>query len=103
MNVADGLIADTSRYYQNIPYLFFPLIDTSVDAASGLPDDAMVLFYASRGFTLADPTRDTITVQPFLTTTENGFAVLDADNMTQGPMWWVPWPRRRSARTPPPG
>lgn len=28
--------------------------------------------------------RDTITVQPFLTTTENGYAVLDADNMTQG-------------------
>lgn len=49
MQVADGMIADTSR-----------------------------------GFTLADPTRDTITVQPFLTTTENGYAVLDADNMTQG-------------------
>ena len=55
-----------------------------MDAASSLTSDSMVLFYASRGFTLADPTRDTITVQPFLTTTENGYAVLDADNMTQG-------------------
>ena len=78
------LIADTSQGYQNNPYLFFAQADTSVDAASSLTSDSMVLFYASRGFTLADPTRDTITVQPFLTTTENGYAVLDADNMTQG-------------------
>ena len=84
MTVADGFIADTQRYYQNNPYLFFAQADTSVDAASSLTSDSMVLFYASRGFTLADPTRDTITVQPFLTTTENGYAVLDADNMTQG-------------------
>lgn len=84
MNVADGLIADTSRYYQNIPYLFFPLIDTSVDAASGLPDDAMVLVLSSRGFTLTDPARDTITVQSFLTTSENGFAVVDEETQTQG-------------------
>ena len=84
MQVADGMIADTSQGYQNNPYLFFAQADTSVDAASSLTSDSMVLFYASRGFTLADPTRDTITVQPFLTTTENGYAVLDADNMTQG-------------------
>ncbi|MBE5708340.1 MAG: hypothetical protein EGR51_00345 [Oscillibacter sp.] len=76
MQVADGMIADTSQGYQNNPYLFFAQADTSVDAASSLTSDSMVLFYASRGFTLADPTRDTITVQPFLTTTENGYAVL---------------------------
>ena len=84
MNVADGLIADTSRYYQNIPYLFFPMIDTSVDVASGLPSDAMVLVLSSRGFTLTDPARDTITVQSFLTTSENGYAVVDETNQVQG-------------------
>ena len=84
MNVVDGMIADTSRYYQNIPYLFFPVVDTSVDAASSLPSDAMVLFFASRGFTLTDPARDTITVSSFLSTSENGVAVVDEENQPQG-------------------
>lgn len=36
MQVADGMIADTSQGYQNNPYLFFAQADTSVDAASSL-------------------------------------------------------------------
>src|SRR5699024_7764691 len=36
MSVTDGMIADTSRYYQNNPYWIFPMVDTSVDAASTL-------------------------------------------------------------------
>ena len=84
MTVADGMIADGSRYYQNNPYLFFPLVDTSVDVASGLTSDSLVLLYASRGMTLTDPERDTITVSSFLTTSENGYAVVDESNQTQG-------------------
>ena len=52
MTVADGFIADTQRYYQNNPYLFFPVIDTSVDAASGLSSESLVLLYGARGVTL---------------------------------------------------
>ena len=44
----------------------------------------MVLVLSSRGFTLTDPARDTITVQSFLTTSENGFAVVDEETQTQG-------------------
>lgn len=84
MTVADGLIADAERYYQNIPYLFFPLVDTTVDAASSLSSSSMVLMYNARGVTLTEPERDTITVESFLTTSENGFAILDADHQTQG-------------------
>ena len=84
LSVVDGMIADASRYYQDIPYLFFPVIDTSVDVAADLPSDAMVLLLASRGFTVTDPARDTITVQPFLTTSENGYAVVDEEHQTQG-------------------
>lgn len=84
MTVADGFIADAERYYQNDPYLFFPLIDTSVDAASGLTSDSMVLVYGSRGMTLTDPERDTITVSSFLTTSEKGYAIADENNQTQG-------------------
>lgn len=84
MSVVDGMIGDTSRGHQNNPYLFFPEIDSSVDTASALTSDAMILFFASRGFTLTEPARDTITVQSFLTTTENGYAVVDEDTITQG-------------------
>lgn len=84
MTVADGFIADAERYYQNDPYLFFPLIDTSVDAASGLTSDSLVLVYGSRGMTLTDPERDTITVSSFLTTSEKGYAIADENNQTQG-------------------
>lgn len=84
MTVADGFIADTQRYYQNNPYLFFPVIDTSVDAAAGLSGDSMVLLYGSRGVTLTDPERETVTVSAFLTTSEDGYAIVDENNQTRG-------------------
>ena len=84
MTVADGYIADGQRYYQNNPYLFFPVIDTSVDVASGLSSDALVLVAGARGMTLTDPERDTITVSSFLTTSEDGYAIVDETNQTKG-------------------
>ena len=84
MDVAEGSIWDLGRYYQNTPNLFFPVIDTAVDAAQALPSDAMVLMLAPRGLTLTDPVRDTITVESFLTTSEDGYAVVDEEHQTQG-------------------
>lgn len=84
MSVADGVIADTQRYYQNIPFLFFPVTDTSVDAAGTLSADATVLFYNTRGMTLTTPERDSITVQSFLNTSEGGCAVTEDGSQTTG-------------------
>ena len=84
MTVADGYIADGQRYYQNNPYLFFPVIDTSVDVASGLTGDSLVLLAGARGVTLTEPERDTITVSSFLTTSEDGYAIVDENNQTKG-------------------
>ncbi len=84
LNVVSGMIADTQRYYQNNPYLFFPVVDNSVDAASSITSDATLLFYASRGMTVGTPTRTTITVSPFLSTSANGIAVVDEDHRTAG-------------------
>jgi ABC-2 type transport system permease protein len=84
MKVADGLIADTQRYYQNNPYLFFPTVDNDVDAASGVFSDATLLFYSSRGMTLTDPARSAIQTKAFLSTSDGGYAVVDPDNKTQG-------------------
>ena len=82
--LTDGMIADTSRCYQNNPYLFFPTVNNDVDAASTLNSDSLVLWYGSRGFTLTDPQRDTITVSSFLTTSDQGYSVTADGNKTQG-------------------
>ena len=84
MTLADGYIADGQRYYQNNPYLFFPVIDTSVDVASGLTGDSLVLLAGARGVTLTEPERDTITVSSFLTTSEDGYAIVDENDQTKG-------------------
>jgi len=84
LRIADGMIADTQRCYQNNPYLFFPQVDTSVDAASGVDSDATLMMYASRGFSISQPTRSTITVTPFLTTSANSYSVVDENTQTKG-------------------
>jgi len=80
INMVDGAIADTLRYYQNQPFLIFPVVNAGVDFTQSLPDDATILLYASRGMTLTDPARDTITIQSALDTSEGGLSVT-ADNV----------------------
>lgn len=79
-----GIVADTQRYYQNNPALFFPVLDTTSDACGDLTDDALVLFYATRGLTLTDPVRDEIAVQSFLTTSDASYAVGNDETSSQG-------------------
>lgn len=84
ITVSDGMMADTQRYYANQLDAFFPEVDSSVDAASNLTADSMVLIYRSRGMTLADPARDTITVSSFLNTSEKCYSVVDENTRTEG-------------------
>lgn len=84
LSAVPGIVADTQRYYQNNPYLFFPILDASVDAVGSLSGDATLLFYGSRGMTLADPVRESISVTPFLTTSDGGVAVVDEENQVEG-------------------
>jgi len=84
LNVVPGLVTDTQRYYQNTPFLFFPTLDTSVDAASGLNSDATIMLYGSRGMTVTNPVRNTITVKPFLSTSDKGVAVKADNSQTPG-------------------
>ncbi|MEG1683771.1 MAG: Gldg family protein, partial [Oscillospiraceae bacterium] len=84
MTVAPGLIADTQRFYQNNPYMLFPVVDTSVAAAGQLSPEDTVLVYGSRGLTLTDPVRASIAVEPFLTSSDQSFAVVDETHKTPG-------------------
>ena len=76
LQMADGYIADTDRAYQGNPYSFFPEISTSGELGEGMSTN-MVLLLNARGMTETDPARDTIRVEPFMTTSENGFAVTE--------------------------
>lgn len=82
ITAVSGIVADTQRYYQNDPALFFPVLDTGV--CGGLTDDAVVLFYATRDLTLTEPARETIAVQPFLTTSGASYAVTGEETSSQG-------------------
>lgn len=80
----DGLIADTKAYYGNTPYIFFPTLSTSSDAAGSLTADSLLLVDQSRGLVLTEqPEGSALTVEALLTTTDEGFNVT-LDTQTQG-------------------
>ena len=71
MRVVDGYIADAERCYQQNPYYVFPTLSVSGDMAAGL-DSEMVLMLYPKGIEMVDPSRDTITTEVFMSTSESG-------------------------------
>ena len=82
MKVANGYIADAERCYQGNYYYLIPNLSVSGDMASGISSNS-VLMINSKGMTQTDPVRDTINVESFMTTSENGCAVTEK-KQTQG-------------------
>lgn len=82
MKRADGYIADMERSYQGNYYYIFPNVTATGDLADGL-SSGMVLLVNAHGLTLTDPSRDTISVQDFMTTSENAYAVTE-DSQEKG-------------------
>lgn len=76
LQIVDGYIADTERCYQQNAYYIFPQLSVSEDLATGI-QSGMVLMVQSRGMETVDPARDTITVEEFMTTSKNGYAVTE--------------------------
>lgn len=79
---ADGYIADASRCYQGNYYYIFPMLSVSGDMAKGISSQ-MVLLANTHGMNLVDPERDTITTTPFMSTSEEAYAVTE-QNQVQG-------------------
>lgn len=73
-----GYIADTERCYQGNYYSIFPVLSGSDALMNGI-ENQMVLMANVRGFNQTDPARDTISVNPLLTTSENGYAITEKD------------------------
>lgn len=82
IKAADGYIADMQRCYQGNYYYIFPEITAADELAEGLSSD-MVLLVNSRGLTLTDPARETITNLDFMTTSSDAYAVTE-DAQEQG-------------------
>lgn len=76
MKRADGYIADMERSYQGNYYYIFPNVTATGNLANGL-SSGMVLLVNAHGLTLTDPSRDTISVQDFMITSENAYAVTE--------------------------
>lgn len=83
MEVVDGYMADTERCYQQNPYYVFPTLSVSGDMATGL-ESQMVLMLYPRGMQTVDPVRDTITVEEFMTTSDNGGYKITEEAQEQG-------------------
>jgi ABC-2 type transport system permease protein len=78
----DGYIADMERCYQGNYYYIFPNTTATGDMATGLSTD-MILLINAHGLTLTDPARDTISVDDFMSTSSNAYAVTE-DTQEQG-------------------
>lgn len=78
MTMENGYIADTTRCYQNNPYCIFPELTVSGDLAEQIKSE-MTLVMNTHGMTVNDPARDTITTVPFMSTSDQAFAVTQQD------------------------
>ena len=79
-----GYAMDSGAYYQNNPFLTFPKFITGTDATGVIASNQMLMMYMSRGLTLVDPARESITVKSFLDTTEQGYLLVDNTPMNPG-------------------
>ena len=82
MNVVDGYLADTERCYRRNPYYVFPTLSVSDEMAAGL-DSKMVLMLYPKGMEIVDPSRDTITTEAFMRTSESGGYRIDEEAREQ--------------------
>ncbi len=71
-----GYIADMQRCYQGNYYYIFPEITYEEGLTDNLTSD-MVLLIDAGGITTKDPQRDTITVETFMTTSSDAYAVTE--------------------------
>lgn len=82
MQRVDGYIADMERCYQGSYYYIFPVL-TGDDTLTNGMNTGMVMMANAHGMELIDPARDTITASSIMTTSSNGYAVTE-DEQIQG-------------------
>ena len=70
----EGYVTDLGKYYGQWGYYYFcATLSTSSDITGEFDSDALTMLYAARGMTQVEAARDTITVDPFMSTSSTGY------------------------------
>lgn len=79
----DGLILEgNSQYYAyQMPYYLVPTIESTELTSDIENNEYYVLMPAAQGIEILDTKRDTVTLTPLLTTSDDSFSKVDAENM----------------------
>lgn len=86
LSMQQGFLGDSSRFYNAYAsayghFCISPVLSTSSDITSDITADALLLY--PRGMLQVDPARESITVTPFLTTSENGYLFVDENTTSE--------------------
>lgn len=86
LKLTGGYAGDTQRYYTSgRSYLtFFPELDVDSEMAGTLTTDDLALVNQALAMEQVDPARESITVSPFLSTTEKGLSVISETDYQEG-------------------
>ncbi len=76
MSRVNAYIADMQRYYEGNPFYIAPVITGGEEFTQGL-STYTILLVEPAGLTLTDPERESITVEDFMTTSSDGYAVTE--------------------------
>lgn len=83
LEVQNGFAADTQKCYQQNPYYVLPTLSASDGMAAGLQSNVVLMLYP-KAIKEVTPARDSITVEAFMTTSENGGYVVTEEKQEQG-------------------
>lgn len=87
LNLLEGFIGDTESYYKQYAnsfgyYCISPFIATSTAGGHNIDGDAILI--QPKGMSQVSPERSSISVEAFMTTSDNGIKYIDADNVEYG-------------------
>lgn len=72
---------DTKHYIMQVPYYLVPDIESTELTEELVSDNRYILMPISQGLQMLDSYRDTLTIEPILTTSEDAYIKTDVENM----------------------
>ena len=80
----DGVVleGDSKHYIMQVPYYLVPTINSTEITSEMVLDNRYVLMPIAQSVTILDEYRDSLTIEPILTTSENAYIKADVENMT---------------------
>lgn len=83
ITIKDGVVLeeDTKHYIMQVPYYLVPDIESTELTEELVSDNRYILMPISQGLQMLDSYRDTLTIEPILTTSEDAYIKTDVENM----------------------